>query len=193
MDNFFNLVAQTYPLPNKIIQQLLKKAKTLQLQKGEIFPNKHPQFIIVIQGAIKTYMIDENQKEIIISIRFVNNTAFIVRNLAENQLSSKIHKTLVDTTILTIPISFIDKHQKKHPEINDFLLETLYHEKKDLMNAYINLLSLKPYDRFFKTLEQHPNLLHLINDDEWASLLGIKKSKFIKIKNKYEQIIQSPL
>ncbi|MUK30372.1 cyclic nucleotide-binding domain-containing protein [Aliivibrio fischeri] len=188
MNDLFTTQLESHGFTPHEISQIVKlgKLKTLPAKSILIKQNNvASEFYFLIDGFCHSCYLTEQGKQF--SKEFYWNGDWVVgfEELLDQTSSPYTLETITQTSLITLPISLLDRWRKNALPLYIKLLETqlLYKERKERF-----MLLHSPQARYEVFCQNYPDLLAQLNDYQVAAYLGITHISLSRIKNRIKKL-----
>jgi len=177
---FAQLEEQELQIFNSLLEQVTIPKKTLLLREGEICRFE----AYIVKGLIKSYFIDENGSERILTLACEDWWVSDVSSFCEQQPGRMYIETLEDSLLLQLNPRSKETLLQKVPIMERvFRLMLQRHLSSYQYRLYANI-AIPAMDRYLAFAEKNPALLQRIPQHLIASYLGITPEFLSRIRKK---------
>lgn len=135
-------------------------------------------------GVLKTYFIDENNKEAINGIAIDNNFCTSVSSFVNQTPSSEIIKALEDTILITISFSDFKELINRYPVYKDIYVKILEDYLTFMTWRIESVMLMDSVERYKTLMKIFPKLFLRVSNHDIAKYLGMSPETLSRIKSK---------
>ncbi len=186
MEIFLNHIQQTIPLSEEERTLLASKLAKRKYLKGQYIGQEgdvNRLLTFIISGTVRTFYLDDNGNEHIISFGIENWWAGDLGSMITQKPADFNVQCLENTTVVQISHEDLEQLYKDIPNLERFfrlLIERAYvSTQKRIVRNY----SLSAKDRYLLFLEEHPETANRVPQYMIASYLGITKEFLSNIRS----------
>lgn len=164
-----------------------ENGKTLSLKKGQhVFMQgeSNQYFYYVTSGLLKAYYSSENGQETIKSFIFPQDMICSLTAIYSDGLCSFNLLCLEDCTFLKVPFSLIQKVSLEDHEFAINMINLLIQFSMKKEKREYEFLNLSAEKRYKALIENSPNLLKIVTQNDIAGYLGITPVGLSRIKKR---------
>lgn len=155
--------------------------------KNEIVVKKNQvcnDIFFIDRGVLKTYFIDENNKEAINGIAIDNNFCTSVSSFVNQTPSSEIIKALEDTILITISFSDFKELINRYPVYKDIYVKILEDYLTFMTWRIESVMLMDSVERYKTLMKIFPKLFLRVSNHDIAKYLGMSPETLSRIKSK---------
>lgn len=142
-------------------------------------------YIFFIQkGVLKTYFIDENNKEAINGIAIDNNFCTSVSSFVNQIPSSEIIEALEDTILIAISFSNFKILTDRYPVYKDIYVKILEDYLTFMTWRIESVMLMDSVERYNTLMRIYPKLFLRVSNHDMAKYLGMSPETLSRIKSK---------
>jgi len=155
--------------------------------KNEIVVKKNQvcnDIFFIDRGVLKTYFIDENNKEAINGIAIDNNFCTSVSSFVNQTPSSEIIEALEDTILITISFSDFKELINRYPVYKDIYVKILEDYLTFMTWRIESVMLMDSVERYKTLMKIFPKLFLRVSNHDIAKYLGMSPETLSRIKSK---------
>ena len=165
---------------NDHLQKKTFAKKTFILQQGEVC-----QFeAFIVKGLVKTYFIDQNGFEFILTFACENWWVSDIISFHEHTPSKMYIETIEDTELLILTPEAKETILNKIPSIERMFRLMVQRHLGSYQNRLFNNIALTAEERYHLFLEKYPSISQRISQYQIASYLGISPEFLSRIRTR---------
>ena len=165
---------------NDHLQKKTFAKKTFILQQGEVC-----QFeAFIVKGLVKTYFIDQNGFEFILTFACENWWVSDIISFHEQTPSKMYIETIEDTELLILTPEAKETILNKIPSIERMFRLMVQRHLASYQNRLFNNMALTAEERYHLFLEKYPSISQRISQYQIASYLGISPEFLSRIRSR---------
>jgi CRP-like cAMP-binding protein len=163
-------------LTNEEIEAVSKNAKTRQIKRRQFVLQENDlckHFNFIVDGCLKMYSVDDNNKEHNIQFGSENNWLTDIGSFHSGKPSKMFIEAIEPTIIIQIEqkdMVYLFDHFPKFDRIFRVIVENNFVE---LQNRLLQTISSTAEERYISFINQYPNLFTRLPNTQIASYLGI--------------------
>ena len=185
MDRFVSFVNRISPLSQNAIDDLLKVVHTKSFKKGSLLASEArvcQQFYFLEEGLVKYYMINDEQKEVI--LRFFSEGAMFtaLESFLTQQPAGQSIEALEQVTVSYISKNDLETLCKQHHSLERYYRLLLSQASVNMIQRISELLSDNATLRYHNFLAQHGDIAQRIQLGDLANYLGITQVTLSRIR-----------
>jgi CRP/FNR family cyclic AMP-dependent transcriptional regulator len=165
---------------NSLLQLKKVSRKTLLLNKGEVC--KYEAFIV--KGCIKTYFIDENEHEVILTFSVENWWVSDIGSFHEQTPSKMFIETIEDSELLILTRETKAELLYKVPKFEKIFRLLVQRHLASYQERHFEMIALSAQERYQLFLKKYPTLTQRVPQHLIASYLGVSPEFLSKIRAK---------
>jgi len=176
--------------------ELILRSSTLQFKTGEALMRTGQYFrstMLIVNGLVKVYREDEEGNEFFMYYLQAGQACALSMICATKQQTSQVMARAVkDTTVISIPLSFMDAWMATYKSWYQFVLETYRSRFEELLVTLDHVAFRAMDERLEFYLRQHQQTLQTgtieINHQEIADELNSSREVISRLLKKMEQL-----
>jgi len=183
----FDFVNIFHTLPESIFKQIFEftALKTFGPNEKIIDFGETPQKIyLLLKGAIRSYMVLDDGREIIKTIFIPKQFFTSFKALINRKPSQATYETISECEILEIDYHLFHKLCMSNIEVKTLYSRYLEFIIFDESDKYIEMVSLNAKERYLSLRKKIPNVDNLMPQYQIASYLGISAVQLSRIRSK---------
>lgn len=160
-----NLVEEQigYLFSRELTDEILRTGKIKTISEGTVLLNAGEEILnipFILDGSVKISRENENGEEILLYYIESGDTCAMTLQCCVRKSRSEIRATaLEETTILIIPIQYMEEWMNKYPSWRSYILESYHQRMTELMQTIDAIAFLRLDERLDKYLKDQAKLL----------------------------------
>lgn len=165
---------------------ITEKAEIIKLKKNEflqIQDSKCSYEVFILKGAFKTYILDDNGKEVIIFFSFENEWMCDLENFYYQKPTTYNIKAIQESEIIIF--NKVNKMLlfKQVPKLIQFHILIIENANIALQQRLLDVLYKTSKQRYLEFVERYPHKMKVVTNRNLSSYLGVSHEFLSKIKN----------
>ncbi|PQJ83477.1 Crp/Fnr family transcriptional regulator [Aliivibrio sifiae] len=187
LNDFINQL-QNYNFTAEEIKKLIRSSKLDHLKPKHIIAKQNDNsksFYFLLEGLCHASYLTEHGKEFSKEFYWEGDWVVGFEGVIDNEKSPYTLETLTSTTLLSLPIDYIQQWRSQSHPFYLKLIETqlVYKERKERF-----MLLNSPQSRYEIFCNNYPNLRAQLSDYQVAAYLGITHISLSRIKNRIKKL-----
>lgn len=183
----FSLIEQWYPLESEIKQAIIEKSSVRKVKKSDYLfqeGQEGTKLYLVIQGALRVYVLTDDFKEHIIRFGFENRMVGDIRAFLYQTKSELNVQAIENSILLEVEAKELNALFTASQSLSLFYKEFLEFELTLAQDRIINHLAKDAEGRYLDFLKEYGTQNNRIPDRHIASYIGVTPEFFSKLKKK---------
>ena len=180
LNKYEQLTIQELSIFNSLLQVKKVPRKSLLLNKGEVC--KYEAFIV--KGCIKTYFIDKNEKEVILTFSVENWWVSDIGSFHEQTPSKMYIETIEDSELLILTRETKAELLYKVPKFEKIFRLLVQRHLASYQERHFEMIALSAQERYLIFLKKYPSITQRVPQHLIASYLGVSPEFLSKVRAK---------
>jgi CRP-like cAMP-binding protein len=164
---------------------IVEKAEIIKLKKNEflqIQDSKCSYEVFILKGAFKTYILDDNGKEVIIFLSFENEWMCDLENFYYQKRTTYNIKAIQESEIIILSRANKMLLFKQVPKLIEFHIIVIEKANIAIQRRLLDVLSKTSKQRYVEFIEKYSHKMKVVSSRNLSSYLGVSHEFLSKIK-----------